>query len=150
MVDSLRTGGGSVVFSLLEFRRKTRSQGWLRVGLTSLVIHTTMIGGVVYATLHAAPSDTRVSVDTTVVLLAPQHQQKPLDPPPVQLADALKGFQTVAVPTQIPTDIPPVDLQQRFDPKDYSGSGIGGGRANGLKPFERVGELHRRRIKGLL
>src|SRR3989449_9764003 len=48
MVDSLRTGGGSVVFSLLEFRRKTRSQGWLRVGLTSLVIHTTMIGGVVY------------------------------------------------------------------------------------------------------
>src|SRR5437899_3678880 len=128
----LRTGGGSVVFSLLEFRRKSRSQGWLRVGLTSLVIHTAMIGGVVYATLHAAPSDTRVSVDTTVVLLAPQHQQKPLDPPPVQLADALKGFQTVAVPTQIPTDIPPVDLQQRFDPKDYSGSGIEGGRANGI------------------
>src|SRR3989454_9445972 len=128
--DSLRTGGGSVVFSLLEFRIKTRSQGWLRVGLTSLVIHTAMIGGVVYATLHAAPSDTRVSMDTTVVLLAPQ--QQPLDPPPVQLADALKGFQTVAVPTQIPTDIPPVDLQQRFDPKDYSGSGIEGGRANGI------------------
>src|SRR5438132_941314 len=70
--------------------------------------------------------------ETPVVLLAPQQQQKPLDPPPVQLADALKGFQTVAVPTQIPTDIPPVDLQQRFDPKDYSGSGIEGGRANGI------------------
>src|SRR5437016_3454981 len=132
MVDSLRTGGGSVVFSLLEFRRKSRSQGWLRVGLTSLVIHTAMIGGVVYATLHAAPSDTRVSIDTTVLLLAPQQQQKPLDPPPVQLADALKGFQTVAVPTQIPTDIPPVDLLQRFDPKDYSRSGIEGGRGNGI------------------
>jgi len=36
------------------------------------------------------------------------------------------------VPAQIPTDIPPVDLQQRFDPKDYSGSGIEGGRANGI------------------
>src|SRR5256886_2797558 len=69
---------------------------------------------------------------STVVVLAPQQQQKPLDPPPVQLADALKGFQTVAVPTQIPTDIPPVDLQQRFDPKDYSGNGIDGGRANGI------------------
>src|SRR6266704_1054098 len=132
MANSLRTGGGSVVFSLVEFRRKTRSQGWLRVGLTSLVIHTAMIGAVVYATLHAAPRDTRVSMDTTVVLLAPQQKQRPLDPPPVQLADALKGFQTVAVPTQIPTDIPPVDLQQRFDPKDYSGSGIEGGRANGI------------------
>ncbi|HYR97444.1 MAG TPA: hypothetical protein VEO58_00410 [Gemmatimonadales bacterium] len=106
-----------MVFSLLDFSRKTRSQGLLRVGLTSLAIHTAMIGGVVYATLHAAPSDTRVSMDTTVVLIAPQQQRKPVDPPPVQLADALKGFQTVAVPAQIPTDIPPVDLQQRFDPK---------------------------------
>src|SRR5205823_8596847 len=132
MVDSLPTGGGSVGFSLLEFRRKSRSQGLLRVALTSLVIHTAMIGAVVYATLHAAPRDTRVSMDTTVVLLAPQQQQKPLDPQPVQLADALKGFQTVAVPAQIPTDIPPVDLQQRFDPKDYSGSGIEGGRGNGI------------------
>src|SRR5205823_4375738 len=132
MVDSLPTGGGSVGFSLLEFRRKSRSQGLLRVALTSLVIHTAMIGAVVYATLHAAARDTRVSMDTTVVLLAPQQQQKPLDPQPVQLADALKGFQTVAVPAQIPTNIPPIDLQQRFDPRDYSGSGVEGGRANGI------------------
>jgi TonB family protein len=67
-----------------------------------------------------------------VVLLALQEQLKPDDPPPVQLADALKGFHTVAVPVQIPTDIPPVDLQQRFDPKDYSGSGVEGGRASGI------------------
>jgi len=86
---------------------------------------------VVYATLHAAASDTRVRMDTTAVLLTPQAQQKPPDPAPVQLVDALKGFQTVAVPAQIPTDIPPVDLQQRFDPKDYSGSGIEGGQASG-------------------
>src|SRR5207237_10749522 len=137
MVDSLPTGGGSVGFSLLEFRRKSRSQGWLRVGLTSLVIHTAMIGAVVYATLHAAPRDTRVSMDTTVVLLAPQQQQKPLDPQPVQLADALKGFQTVAVPAQMPTDIPPVDLLPRFDPKDYSASGMQGGRGNAIVVIAR-------------
>jgi len=91
-----------------------------------------MIAGVVYATLHAAPSDSRVRMDTTVVLLTPETQQKPTDPSPVQLVDALRGFQNVTVPAQIPTDIPAVDLQQRFDPKDYSGSGIEGGRANGI------------------
>jgi len=121
-----------VVFSLLDFTRKTRSKGFLSVGLTSLVIHTAMIGGVVYATLRAAPSDIRVRMDTTAVLLTPQDQPKPADPAAVQLVDALKGFQTVTLPAQIPTDIPPVDLQQRFDPKDYSGSGVEGGRANGL------------------
>jgi periplasmic protein TonB len=121
-----------VVLTLLESKRKTSNTRLFRVGFASLAIHSAIIAGVVYATLHAAPSDTRVTMDTTVVLLAPQQQQKPADPPPVQLADALKGFQTVAVPAQIPTDIPPVDLQPRFDPKDYSGSGIEGGRANGI------------------
>jgi len=121
-----------VGFSLLEFRGKTRSTGFLRVGISSLAIHSAMIAGVVYVTLHAAPSDSRVRMDTTVVLLTPETQQKSADPTPVQLVDALRGFQTVIVPAQIPTNIPPVDLQQRFDPKDYSGSGIEGGRANGI------------------
>ena len=121
-----------MVLTLLESKRKTSNTRLFRVGFASLAIHSAIIAGVVYATLHAAPTNDRVSMDTTVVLLAPQQQQKPLDPAPVQLADALKGFQTVAVPAQIPTDIPPVDLQQRFDPKDYSGSGIEGGRANGI------------------
>ncbi len=121
-----------MVLTLLESKRKTSNTRLFRVGFASLAIHSAIIAGVVYATLHAAPSDTRVTMDTTVVLLAPQQQQKPADPPPVQLADALEGFQTVAVPAQIPTDIPRVDLQQRFDPKDYSGSGIEGGRANGI------------------
>jgi len=121
-----------VVFTLFESRRKIGSKRLLGIGFASFAIHTAIIAGIVYGTLHAVPSDDHVRMDTTVVLLAPQEQQKPVDPPPVQLVDALKGFQTVAVPAQIPTDIPPVDLQQRFDPKDYSGSGIEGGRANGM------------------
>src|SRR3989449_6017314 len=125
-------GGGSVVLTLIESARKTGTKRLFRVGFGSLAIHSAIVAGVVYATLHAAPTDDRVRMDTTVVLLAPQEQQKPAEPPPVQLVDALKGFQTVAVPAQIPTDIPPIDLQQRFDPKDYSGSGIEGGRANGI------------------
>ena len=120
-----------MVFTLLESRRKISSKRLFGVGFASFTIHTAIIVGIVYATLHAAPRDDRVKVDTTVVLLAPQERQKPAEPAPVQLVDALKGFQTVAVPAQIPTNIPPIDLQQRFDPKDYSGSGVEGGRANG-------------------
>jgi len=121
-----------VDFTLLKFNRTTRSKGLFGVGAASFAFHSAMITAAVYATLHAAPSDTHVKTDTTVVLLAPQEQHKAADTPPPVLVDALKGFQTVTVAAQIPTDIPPVDLQQRFDPKDFSGSGVEGGRANGI------------------
>src|SRR2546430_8642509 len=91
-----------------------------------------MVAGVVYATLDAAPRDDQIRMDTRVVLLAPQEQQNAADPPPVQLADALPGFQPVAVSVQIPIDVPPVDIQQRFDPKDYAGSGVEGSRASDI------------------
>ena len=110
-----------MVLTLLESQWKT--------GFASLAIHSAMIAGVVYATLDAAPRDDQIRMDTRVVLLAPQEQQNAADPPPVQLADALPGFQPVAVSAQIPIDMPAVDLQQRFDPKDYSGSGLEDSRA---------------------
>ena len=116
-----------MVLTLLESKRKTGNKRLFGVGFASLAIHSAMIASVVYATLPAAPRDDQVRTDTRVVLLPPHEQPKAADPPPVQLADVLKGFQTVAVPAQIATDMPPVDLQQRFDPKDYSGSGVEGG-----------------------
>ena len=100
-----------MVLTLLESRRKTRTKRLFGVGFASLALHAAMIAGVVYATLHAAPRDDQVRMYTTVVLLALEEQQKAAEPPPVQLGDALQGFQTVAVSAQIPTDIPPVDLQ---------------------------------------
>ncbi len=121
-----------MVLTLLESRRKTRTKRLFGVGFASLAIHAAMIAGLVYATLHAAPRDDQVRTETRVVLLAPQEQQNAADPPPVQLADALQGFQPVAVSAQIPTDMPPVDLQQRFDPKDYAGSGVEGSRASDI------------------
>ena len=113
-----------MVLKLLESKWKT--------GFACLAIHSAMIAGVVYATPHTAPRDDQVRMVTRVVLLAPQEQQNAADPPPVQLADALQGFQPVAVSAQIPTDMPPVDLQQRFDPKDYSGSGAEGSWASDI------------------
>ncbi len=113
-----------MVLTLLESRWKT--------GFASLAIHSATIAGVVYATLQAAPRVDRVRMNTRVVLLAPQEQQNAADPPPVRLADAVQGFQPVAVSTQIPTDVPSVELQQRFDPRDYSGSGVEGSRASDI------------------
>jgi len=66
-----------VVLTLLESKRNTSNTRLFRVGFASLAIHSAIIAGVVYATLHAAPSDTRVSMDTTVVLLAPQAAEAP-------------------------------------------------------------------------
>jgi len=52
----------------------------------------------------------------------------------VQLDVPLKGFQTVVAPDVIPTNIPPVNLQEHFDPKDYSGTGVEGGVSTGMVP----------------
>src|SRR3989442_3218434 len=69
-----------------------------------------------------------------MVFLDQQQQQKPPEQQPVQLDVPLKGFQTVVAPDIIPTNIPPVNLQEHFDPKDYSGTGVEGGIGTGIVP----------------
>src|SRR5207245_5468005 len=100
-----RRRGGSVELTLFETRRRTRKKALFGVGLTSVALHTGVIAAAVYATLAARPGDTRVKVDTTVVLLT-QEQHKPPEPPAAELTEPIKGFQTVVVPTTIPTNIP--------------------------------------------
>src|SRR5436190_15025796 len=119
---------------LIESKRKKNSKKAFSVGFVSLTVHTAIIAGAVYATLNAGQTDHSVKVDTAMVFLDQQQQQKPPEQQPVQLDVPLKGFQTVVAPTEIPTNIPPVNLQEKFDPKDYSGSGVEGGTANGMVP----------------
>src|SRR5947208_16614128 len=75
-----------------------------------------------------------VKVDTAMVFVDQPKQEKPPEQQPVQLDVPLKGFQTVVAPDVIPTNIPPVNLQEHFDPKDYSGTGVEGGLASGMVP----------------
>jgi len=96
------------------------------------VIHTTVIAGAIYATVTSRHSDTSVKLDTALVMIAPQTPQHETPPPALEVP--LKGFQTVTVPTLIPAVIPPVNLQEHFDPKDFTGVGVEGGVANGLTP----------------
>jgi protein TonB len=119
--------------NLIESRRKRDRKKYFGVGFVSLVVHTAVIAGAVIATLNAGQSDSKVKIDTAMVYLE-QQQQKPPEQQPVQLDVPLKGFQTVVAPTEIPTNIPPVNLTEKFDPKDYSGSGVEGGSANGVVP----------------
>jgi len=119
--------------TLIESKRKRDRKKYFGVGVVSLVVHTAIIAGAVIATLNAGQSDTKVRVDTAMVYLQEQ-QQKPPEQQPVQLDVPLNVFQNVVATTEIPTNIPPVNLQEKFDPKDYSGSGVEGGTANGMVP----------------
>jgi len=119
---------------LIESKRKKAGKKAFSVGFISLTVHTAVIAGAVYATLNAGQTDHSVKVDTAMVFLDQQQQQKPPEQQPVQLDVPLKGFQTVVAPDVIPTNIPPVNLQEKFDPKDYSGTGVEGGVATGIVP----------------
>ncbi|MBI1967803.1 MAG: energy transducer TonB [Gemmatimonadetes bacterium] len=121
--------------NLIESKKKTEVKKGLGVGTVSLFLHTAIIAAVVYATLSAGQTDAGVVIDTAMVYLSQQEEQKPEEEQPQVVLDVpLKGFQTVIAPTEIPTDIPPVNLNEQFDPRDYSGTGVEGGLATGLVP----------------
>lgn len=118
---------------LLDSDRKPDAGGFARGSLVSLVVHAAVIGGAIFATLSARQSVAGAKVDTALVFIQPQPAQ-PEAPPPPELPVPVKGFQTVTVPAALPTAIPPVNLQEHFDPRDFSGVGVEGGTATGLTP----------------
>jgi periplasmic protein TonB len=121
--------------TLIESKRKRDGKRLFGVGLVSLLVHAVVITGAVVATWNIGQSNTTVKVDTAMVYLnQPQQQQKPPEQHPVQLDVPLKGFQTVVAPSEIPTTIPPINLEEHFNPKDYSGTGVEGGVADGIVP----------------
>ena len=124
---------------LIESNRKANRKRIAGGGLVSLVLHTGVIVGAVFATLTASDTSHDVVVDTTLVYLnQPRQQEQEEQPKVVQLDIPLKGFQTVIAPTVIPTNIPAIDLQEKFDPRDYSGTGVEGGVAEGLVPTGQI------------
>jgi protein TonB len=119
--------------NLLE--SKAKKQRTIGQTITSVVVHCLIIFVAVKATQSVAESNRNKPVDTTMVFLKPPETPPP-PPPPEQVVVANpppKGFQTVVAPTDIPKDIPPIDLKQKaFDPKDFTGKGIEGGVGTGV------------------
>ena len=118
---------------LIESKRASQKGKLFGTSLVSMLVHTGIIGGAVFATYTAASTDTGPKVDTALVYVQPE-QKQPDQPPPPQLDVQFKGFQTVVAPTDIPTNIPPVNLQEHFDPRDFSGVGVEGGSGTGIVP----------------
>ena len=106
--------------------------------LVSLVVHAAVIAAAVKVTAGAAETIKDIVADTTMVFLKPPPPPPPPpdQPPPDVVVSANpppKGFQTVVAPTDIPKDIPPIDLSEKpFDPKDFTGKGVEGGIAAGI------------------
>ncbi|MEO7986112.1 MAG: hypothetical protein ABI766_06230, partial [Gemmatimonadales bacterium] len=117
--------------NLIESKQKgTRTLG---ESVLSLLVHGAIIFGAVKATQGVAETIRNRPVDTTMVFLKPPPPPPPPpdQPPPDVIVSANpppKGFQTVVAPTDIPKDIPPIDLNEKpFDPKDFTGKGVEGG-----------------------
>jgi protein TonB len=117
---------------------KVKSQRTLGQSALSLLVHGAIIFAAVKATQGVAETIKNRPVDTTMVFLKPPPPPPPPkdQPPPDVIVSANpppKGFQTVVAPTDIPKDIPPIDLNEKpFDPKDFTGKGVEGGIASGV------------------
>ena len=115
-------------------RPKTRKQVAL-----ALMVHATLIYFAINATANAWEQIREINADTTLIWLKPPEPPPP--PPPPEVVEKQEvftanppplGFQTVMPPTEIPKEIPPVNLAERFNAEDFSGKGIEGGVARGV------------------
>jgi periplasmic protein TonB len=122
--------------NLIESKPKTKKS--LGQSIVSLLVHAAVIFAAVKFTAGAAETIKDIVADTTMVFLKPPPPPPPPpDQPPPDVVVAAnpppKGFQTVVAPTDIPKDIPPIDLNEKpFDPKDFTGKGMEGGIAAGV------------------
>jgi periplasmic protein TonB len=122
--------------NLIESKPKAKKS----IGQTilSFLVHAAVIFAAVKVTTGAAEGIKKIVADTTMVFLKPPPPPPPPpdQPPPdviVSQNPPPKGFQTVVAPTDIPKDIPPIDLNEKpFDPKDFTGKGVEGGIASGI------------------
>ena len=105
----------------------------------STVFQTALISAAVMATIGKAAQDSsEIDMDTIMLTLdEPEPEPEEEQPPPPPIITSLnpppKGFQVLMAPVEIPKEIPPIDLSQRFDPRDYSGEGVEGGVFQGIE-----------------
>jgi len=110
--------------------------------IISVVFHSVLIGGAVWATANAAtkaeaPKAEKITfVNTPKDEPPPPPQKKDIPAPPKDMAVAPpppKGFQELKAPIDVPNVIPDVDLSRRVtNEADFSGKGVAGGVAKGV------------------
>ena len=121
--------------NLIESKRK-RAQSPMQA-LWSIVFHVVLVIAAVKVTAGAAETVKKALADTTLTFMEPpKPPPPPPDKPPPDVVVAAnpppQGFQTVLPPEAIPQTIPPVNPNQHFDARDFTGKGVEGGIATGV------------------
>jgi protein TonB len=111
-----------VIATLIDTKRPVPWSGAVGGGVISLVVHSTIIVAAVFATLQARRVETVRRPIVTVEL--PQENAPPPLPRVAPAAAPSIRFTTLAIPTDIPTAIPP-PAQVAFDPSLFTGLGAG-------------------------
>ena len=130
--------------NLLESKPKKEKRGGGTV--TSVVLHSIIVGLAVYATANAAirnekPRQEKIDFVETPKDQPPPKEEPPPPPPPdvVVAPPPPKGFQVLTAPVEIPDVIPDIDLSKKVtDENDFSGKGVAGGTSKGVEGGKAV------------
>jgi protein TonB len=104
----------------------------------SLVLHTVLISGAVYATAKAGVKDDKAKAEKIQFVEMKKEPPKVPDKPPppkevVVKPPPPKGFQVLRAPLKIDIKIPEIDLTKAItNESDFSGKGVKGGTGNGV------------------
>jgi periplasmic protein TonB len=130
--------------NLLESKPKKEKRGGGTV--TSVIVHSILVGLAVYATANAAirnekPKQEKIDFVETPKDQPPPKEEPPPPPPPdvVVAPPPPKGFQVLTAPVEIPDVIPDIDLSKKVtDENDFSGKGVAGGTSKGVEGGKAV------------
>ena len=106
--------------------------------LFSIILHTVLIGGAVYATARAGIKDEKTKAEKIQFVEVKKEPPKVVEkePPPKEVIvkpPPPKGFQVLRAPVKIDIKIPEIDLSKAItNESDFSGKGVKGGVANGV------------------
>jgi periplasmic protein TonB len=104
----------------------------------SIVLHTVLIGGAVYATARAGVKDEKAKAEKIQFVEVKKEPPKVPDKPPppkevIVKPPPPKGFQVLRAPVKIDIKIPEIDLSKAVtNEADFSGKGVKGGTGSGV------------------
>ena len=115
---------------------KPRRERTLGETIASVIAHVIVIAVAVKLTSGAAETVKKILADSHMLFIKAPEPPPPPPPPDQKVVVSAnpppQGFQTIMPPRVIPTEIPPVNLNEKFDPKNFSGKGVEGGLATGV------------------
>src|SRR6266566_3178681 len=104
----------------------------------SIVLHTVLIAGAVYATARAGSKDEKAKAEKIqfVEMKKEPPKEAPKEPPPKEVVvkpPPPKGFQVLRAPVKIDIKIPEIDLSKAVtNENDFTGKGVKGGTGSGV------------------